>query len=222
MEAKEFKTKIYDELSVIAKALANPNRLRIIELLAQAPSPVEYIAKQTGMSIANASQHLQTLKGAHLVSTEKRGKYNFYALASQKVFNTWSALRELGFSHNAEINKLVNDYRSEKHSLESVTSEELQKRLKEGRTVIIDVRPEEEYKAGHIADSISMPNAELLKKIDQLSKDKEIVAYCRGPLCAQADDAIEILHNNGFEAKRLDDGFPEWEASGRPVEMSGE
>lgn len=221
MKATDFKTKIYEELAVIAKALANPNRLRIIELLAQGACPVEYIAKHAGLSIANASQHLQTLKGAHLVSTEKRGKYNYYTLANEKVFNTWSALRELGFSQNAEILKLVNDYRSKKSSLESVTSSELRKRLKEGKTLVIDVRPAKEYESGHITDSISMPNDELLKNIDKLSKDKEIVAYCRGPLCAQADDAIEILREKGFQAKRLDEGFPEWEASGLPVEMNG-
>lgn len=221
MKAWEFKIKIYDELAQIAKAMANPNRLRIIELLAQAPSPVEYIAKQTGLSVANASQHLQTLKGAHIVTIEKRGKYNFYRLANQKVFNTWSALRELGFSQNAEISRLVNNYRSQKQSLETITSEELKQRVKEGKTLIIDVRPSPEYEAGHIAESISIPNDELKQNIDKLSKDKEIVVYCRGPLCARADDAIEVLHKNGFTAKRLVDGYPEWEALGYPVEMNG-
>ncbi|MEX2603284.1 MAG: metalloregulator ArsR/SmtB family transcription factor, partial [Gracilimonas sp.] len=219
--ASDFKNKIYNELAVITKAIANPNRLRIIELLAQAPSPVEYVAKQTGLSIANTSQHLQTLKAARLVTIEKRGKYSFYALANEKVFKAWSSLRELGFSQNAEIGKLVQDYRTTRQSLESVGSDELLSRIENENVLVLDVRPNEEYEAGHIAFSVSIPRSELLDKLKNLPKDKEIVAYCRGPLCAMADDAVQILREHGFNAKRLEFGFPEWEAKGLPVQVNG-
>lgn len=220
MDIKEFKSKIYNELAVVTKAISNPHRLRIIELLAQAPCSVEYITKQTGLSTANASQHLQTLKVARLVTIEKRGKYNFYALTNKKVFEAWSSLRELGFSQNAEIGRLVQDYRTSRQSLEIVRSDELMNRIEKDEILVIDVRPKEEYEAKHITSAVSVPKRELLEKIKKLPKDKEIVAYCRGPLCAMADDAVHILREKGFNAKRLEFGLPEWEAEGLPVEMN--
>lgn len=218
MNVRDFKNRIYNELASIAKALANPHRLEIIELLAQGPSPVEYIAENTGISIANASQHLQTLKKARLVISEKRGKYSYYSLSNSGVFELWRSMRDLGFSQNAEIEKLLQDFRKSRHNLESVSSDELLERIEQGKAIVLDVRPREEYEAGHIASALSIPQNELIDKLKSLPKNKEIIAYCRGPLCAMADDAIKLLQENGYRATRFDAGFPGWKTQGLPVE----
>lgn len=218
MNVRDFKNRIYNELASIAKALANPHRLEIIELLAQGPSPVEYIAENTGISIANASQHLQTLKKARLVISEKRGKYSYYSLSNTGVFELWRSMRDLGFSQNAEIEKLLQDFRKSRHNLESVSSDELLERIEQGKAIVLDVRPREEYEAGHIASALSIPQNELIDKLKSLPKNKEIIAYCRGPLCAMADDAIKLLQENGYRATRFDAGFPGWKTQGLPVE----
>jgi len=218
MNVRDFKNKIYNELASITKALANPNRLEIIELLAQCPCSVEYIANNTSLSIANASQHLQTLKSARLVITEKRGKYSFYSLANKNVFEVWNSMRELAFSQNAEIEKLMKEFRESRRNLESVTSSQLLDRIQQGKALLLDVRPREEFEAGHIASALSIPQDELIERLKELPKDKEIVAYCRGPLCAMADDAVELLNSHGFKAVRLETGFPEWKVKGFPID----
>ncbi|MFO8028569.1 MAG: metalloregulator ArsR/SmtB family transcription factor [Cyclonatronaceae bacterium] len=217
MNARDFKNKIYNELASITKALANPHRLEIIELLAQGPSPVETIAENTGLSIANASQHLQTLKSARLVEMEKRGKYSFYSLQSSGVFELWKTLRDLGFAQNAQIDKLLQDFRKSRHNLESVNSDELLERIEQGVALVLDVRPREEYEAGHIVSALSIPQNELIENLKSLPKNKEIIAYCRGPLCAMADDAIKLLNEYGYRATRLESGYPEWEINGLPT-----
>ena len=218
MEVREFKNHIYNELASISKAMGNAHRLEIIELLAQGAASVEYIAENTEMNVANASQHLQTLKQARLVKTQKKGKYNYYSLSSPKVFELWKAMRELGFSQNAEIERLVKDMQESRQSLEFVSSDELFERIQKGQALAIDVRPYEEYEEGHISGAISIPKEELLEKIQQLPRDKEIVAYCRGPLCAMADEAVEMLREQGYKAKRLEEGYPEWQTKGLPSE----
>lgn len=218
MSVRDFKNKIYSELADITKAMANPHRLEIIELLAQGPNPVENIAKNTGLNIANASHHLQTLKKARLVTSRKKGKYSFYSLSSMKVFEAWKAMRELGFSQNAQIEKMLRDFRTSRYTLESVTTAQLLNRLEEGKAVVLDARPREEYEAGHIASAISIPQDELIQKLKKLPKDKEIIAYCRGPLCAMADDAVKVLNEHGYRAVRLDMGYPEWQTKGLPIE----
>lgn len=210
MDIRDFKTKIYSELATVTKALANPHRLEVIELLAQAPCSVEYIAEQTRLSIANASQHLQVLKKARLAKAEKKGKYNYYSLSNSKVYEVWKSLRELGFSQNAEIERLIRDFRNDRQSLETVSLQDLQQRLEDNEVLVLDVRPNEEYQEGHIPGAISIPTGELEERIKDLPKDKQIVAYCRGPLCAMADDAVELLKQHGFESKRLEEGYPEW------------
>lgn len=202
----------------MVKALANPLRLEIVDLLAQGPCSVEYIAAQIHQSIANASQHLQVLKNARLVEYEKRGKFTYYRLADTMVYETWQTLRNLGYNRLPEIQKLVNDYRQAKHNLESITSEELMKRVKQKDVLILDVRPAEEYDEGHIPNAISIPYNLLTNKLQELSHDTEIVAYCRGPLCALSDDAVEILKKNGYNAKRLEDGYSEWKIEGFPID----
>lgn len=210
MDVRDFKTKIYSELATVTKALANPHRLEIIELLAQGSSSVEYIADQTQLSIANTSQHLQVLKKARLAKAEKRGKYNYYSLTNPKVYEIWTTLRELGFSQNAEIERLIRDFRNDRQSLETVSLQDLQKRIKNNEVLVLDVRPHEEYKEGHIPGAISIPTRQLEQRMKDLPKDKQIVAYCRGPLCAMADDAVALLKQYGFDSKRLDEGYPEW------------
>jgi len=211
MNAREFKNKIYSELATVSKALSNPHRLEIIELLAQGPSSVEHIAEETDLSVASASHHLQLLKKARLVATRKKGKYRYYSLASEKVFEVWTALRTLGISQNAEINRLMKDFRESHHNLEPISTEDLQKRLNDGEALLIDVRPGEEYSAGHIASAMSIPKSELLQRLKDLPKDKEIVAYCRGPFCTMADEAIALLEKEGYRTTKLDIGYPEWE-----------
>lgn len=222
MNAREFKNSIYSELVTITKALASPQRLEIIELLAQGPNSVEYIAEQTGLSIANASHHLQVLKKARLAKAERRGKYSYYSLTNRKIYAVWKSMRELGFSQNAEIKQLVHDFRNARQSLESISLDELQRRIKNDEILLLDVRPEEEYEEGHIADAVSFPGKDLEKRIRELPNDKEIIAYCRGPLCTMADNAVELLRKNGFRSKRLNMGYPEWMLQNSPAEQSPE
>lgn len=210
MNARDFKARIYSELATVTKALANPHRLEVLELLAQGPRPVEYIAEHTRLSIANASQHLQVLKKARLAKAEQKGKYNYYSLSNSRVYEVWKSLRDLGFSQNAEIERLIRDFRNDRQSLETVSLQDLQQRIDNNEVLVLDVRPEEEYEEGHITGAISIPTGELEERIKDLPKDKQIVAYCRGPLCAMADEAVELLRQHGFESKRLDEGYPEW------------
>lgn len=218
MNVRNFKNKIYSELVSITKALANPHRLEVIELLAQGACTVEYIADHTELSVANASHHLQVLKKARLAKAEKKGKYSYYSLANPQVYVVWKSLRELGFSQNAEIERLIRDFRNDRHSLETVSLADLQKRIENHEVLLVDVRPEEEYEEGHITNAVSIPTKKLEDRIKDLPKNKEIIAYCRGPLCAMADEAVEMLRNNGFRSKRLEMGYPEWMLQNFPIE----
>jgi rhodanese-related sulfurtransferase len=218
MKARTVKTSIYKEMSGVTKALGNPHRLEILDLLAQGAVPVEYISSHTTLSIANASQHLQVLKRAGLVRHDRKGKYIYYSLASEDVFEAWYALRKLGFSQNSKITSLLDDYRRKKGALKTITTDQLTQKMEQEDLLILDVRPEQEYRQAHIAGAISTPRHELIERLQHLSKSKEIVAYCRGPLCLLADEAIELLNSEGYRASRLDIGFPDWQAKGLPVE----
>lgn len=220
MTKREFKDKVYGELSKITKALANPHRLEIVELLAQGDYSVEQISLQTSLSVANTSQHLQVLKGAQLVDVDRKGNFIYYRLSSEKVFKAWKALRELGVEQIVSIERLVKDFRQSKFKFESVTVEELIKKIETGKVTILDVRPETEYKRGHIANSVSIPFDQLSKRMNELSKRKEIIAYCRGPFCVFADEAVAMLLKAGYKARRLDEGFPDWSAMGLPIESN--
>lgn len=220
MNKREFKDKVYSELARITKSLANPHRLEIIELLAQGEFSVEQIATQTNLPIANASQHLQVLKGAQLVDITRNGNFIHYRLSNSNVFKTWRALRELGVERIAAIEKLVKDFRQSHFKYESVTIDELLQKIESGKVTVLDVRPETEYNKGHIADAISIPLDELKKRLNELSKRKEIVAYCRGPFCVYADEAIAILNKAGYKATRLEEGFPDWKLMNLPIEVS--
>ena len=217
MEKREFKNKVYSLLSQMVKAMGNPHRLEIIDLLGQSGRTVEEIANETEISIANASQHLQVLKASNLVEVEREGNYIRYHLANDKIFKTWSILREVGFERVAEIDKLIQDYRDKRNVLEAITIDELVTRMKSKNTVLLDIRPIEEFKTGHIPGALSVPLETLSTIIKTLPKNKVYIAYCRGPLCVFADEAVGILYKRGYKAKRLEEGFPDWKLRGLPV-----
>jgi rhodanese-related sulfurtransferase len=217
-DKRVFKDKIYDELASVTRSLGNAHRLEIIELLAQGEFSVEQIAEQTHLSVANASQHLQILKAAQLVDSHRTGHFINYRLANVNVFKAWKALRALGIERNATIGKVVAEFRKSKFDYEAVTIDELVRRIKSGKVTILDVRPEHEYKKGHIANALSIPIDQLAKRLKELPKRAEVVAYCRGPFCVFADEAVAILSKAGYKARRLEEGFPDWSIMGLPVE----
>lgn len=220
MNKREFKDNVYTELSKVAKAMANPHRLEIIDLLAQGPFSVEQIANYTGMSVANASQHLQTLKNAKLVKISRNGNFINYSLAGENVFNAWASLRELGFAYNADVEKIIQNFRNGHNSaMDAVDMETLGILLKNDEIILVDVRPEEEFNRGHIHKAISIPFEKLKGSLDKLPKNKIIVAYCRGPFCVYADEAVALLKNEGYKVKRMDKGYPEWLSKGFPVDQ---
>jgi rhodanese-related sulfurtransferase len=220
MKKRVFKDNVYSELAKITKSMANPHRLEIIELLAQGEFSVEQIAKHTGLSVANASQHLQVLKGAYLVDINRHGNFIYYRLSDSNVFKAWKALRDLGVERIATIEKVVKDFRKSKFGFETVTIDGLIGKLRSGKVTILDVRPESEFKQGHIANAISIPINELSKRLKDIPKQTEVVAYCRGPFCLYADEAIRILSKAGYKVARLEEGFPDWKLQGLPVEIS--
>lgn len=220
MEKRAFKNKIYQELAKIMKALSNSNRLEILELLAQGRFSVAEIADQTDISGANASQHLQVLKQVQLVDTQREGNHVYYKLADQSVYKAWKALRDLGIERMAEIERTLRKFRESRKSLETLSGLELADKMRKEDITIIDVRPQHEFNNGHIAGALNIPVEELSEKLDNLPRDQEIVAYCRGPFCVFADDAVELLRDKGYNAKRLDEGFPEWMLDELPVEST--
>ncbi len=218
MNKRNFKDKVYAELSKVTKALSNPHRLEIIDLLAQGPFSVEETARYTGMSVANASQHLQTLKNAKLVSITRNGNFIHYSLAGENVFNAWAGLRELGMAYNAEVEKIVSDFRRGYGEMDAVNADVLVRMLEKNEVILLDVRSEEEYNRGHIHRAISAPVDKLGKHLKNLPKNKMIVAYCRGPFCVYADEAVAMLKKKGYKATRMHEGYPDWELKGLPVE----
>jgi rhodanese-related sulfurtransferase/DNA-binding transcriptional ArsR family regulator len=208
MDKRAFKDKVYTVLAGLVKAMANPHRLEIIDLLAQSERSVEEIANETGMSVANASQHLQVLKQSQLVHVKRDGNFVLYRLASDDVYRSWKDLREIGMKSLAEVEKIVRDFRSQKNSFEPVTIDELLSR--QSNTILLDVRPELEFNAGHIPDAINIPIDQLPKRLGELKKSKQYVAYCRGPFCVFADEAVQLLVKKGFKANRLEEGYLDW------------
>ncbi len=219
MEKRVFKDKIYSILAGIVKAMANPHRLEIIDLLSQGEKSVEEIASETNMSVANASQHLQVLKSANLVEIRREKNFIHYRLAHEDIYKSWQNLRDLGLERVAEIEKVINDFREIKDGLEPINLDELLSRLKSKNIVLLDVRPESEFKKGHIPQAINIPVKELSASFKQLPKNKEYIAYCRGPFCVFADEAVNMLSKKGFKARRLVEGFPDWKSRGLKVEV---
>ncbi|HEV8320324.1 MAG TPA: metalloregulator ArsR/SmtB family transcription factor [Myxococcota bacterium] len=212
-----FKDRLYGQFARIGKALSSAHRLELLELLAQGDRTVEALATETGLSMANASQHLQALRAAGLVENEKRGLFVHYRLSDPSVFEVSRALRTVAERRLADLQRLVRDHFGDRSDPEPVSMEELLDRARSGRVVILDTRPATEYDSGHIAGALSVPIGELKQRLKQLPKGKEFVAYCRGPYCVYADRAVELLRANGRRARRLSAGFPEWKATGLPV-----
>jgi rhodanese-related sulfurtransferase/predicted transcriptional regulator len=210
MEKRIFKDKAYSILATMIKAMANPHRLEIVDLLGQGEKTVEEIANETNMSIANTSQHLQVLKGANLVEIRREGNFINYKLAHEEIYRSWQMLRELGLKHIADMERLVKDFREKRSSLEALGIDELLTKMKSKNVVVLDVRPKTEYENGHIPGAVNIPIDELATQLKKLPKNKEYVAYCRGPFCVFADDAVQILVQKGYKAKRLEEGYPDW------------
>ena len=215
-----FKDQLFEQFARIGKGLASGRRLELLELLAQGERTVEELAAESGMSVANTSQHLKALREAQLVAVRREGLYARYRLANEQVFALWQALRDLGSARLTEIRQIVETYLTDREILNGITCKELQQRLKNRSVVVLDVRPEREYQAGHVAGARSIPLTELRARLKELPKRKEIVAYCRGPYCVYADEAVALLRLRGRKATRLETGFPDWKAQGLPVETA--
>jgi rhodanese-related sulfurtransferase/predicted transcriptional regulator len=215
---RQFKDELYAQFARIGKALSNPHRLELVELLAQGERTVEELANEANLPIANASQHLQVLRAAQLVDVRRDGLYAYYRLSNERVFRVWQALRDLGDLQLAEVSRLVQSFLQDRGSLQSISATELVERMQAGDVLILDVRPELEYRSGHIPEARSVPIDELEARLSELPRDQEIIAYCRGPYCVFADEAVNLLQNHGYRARRLIDGLPDWQALNLPVE----
>lgn len=215
---RQFKDEIYAQFARIGKALSNSHRLELVELLAQGERTVEDLAREANLPIANASQHLQVLRAAQLVDVHRKGLYAYYRLSDERVFRVWQALRDLGDLQLAEVSRLVQSFLQDRGPLQSINAAELVERMEAGDVVILDVRPELEYQSGHIPEARSIPIGELDARLDELPRDQEIIAYCRGPYCIFADEAVTLLQKHGYRVRRLVEGLPDWQALNLPVE----
>lgn len=210
------KDALFDAFAEVAKAMASGRRAEIVDVLVQGERSVEQLADEIGQSVANTSHHLRAMARAGVLRTRRDGTRIFYMLASESVGEVWAAMRDIATEHVAAINELAKAYIGDRAGLEPVTRRELEARLRAGDTVVLDVRPAAEFEAGHIAGARSVPVADL-RRLRSLAKDIEIVAYCRGPFCVYADDAVRQLRRRGFKAHRLEDGYPEWKRAGLPI-----
>jgi rhodanese-related sulfurtransferase/predicted transcriptional regulator len=218
MSTHPLKRSLYQSLAKIAHALANGNRLQLLEFIAQGERGVEQLAAMAGLSVANTSQHLQGLRQAGLVVPRKEGQRVYYSIAGSEVIQLCTALRCTGEARVAEVERLVRDFIGHRDEFERIPAEELLERIKKGLVTVIDVRPPEEFAAGHLPGAINIPIDRLESELGKLPKKREIVAYCRGPYCLMSFEAVRKLRARGFKARRLETGFPEWKAAGLPIE----
>jgi rhodanese-related sulfurtransferase/DNA-binding MarR family transcriptional regulator len=221
MASGEAKAALFDGLASVAQALGSGRRAEIVDVLAQGERSVDELAGEISQSVANTSQHLQVLTRAGLVRSRREGTRAIYRLASEQVAELWSAVRDVAVRHLAEVSVLADEYLGDRNGVERVSAVELEQRLARGTVVVLDVRPEREYAAGHIAGARSAPIDELDALLPKLPRRREIVAYCRGPYCVYADDAVRLLRARGLKACRLDVGYPEWQRAGLPVASTG-
>lgn len=217
VEKRRFKGLLYEQFARIGKACANPHRLELLDVLAQGERTVEALAEETQMSIANTSQHLQILRTSRLVETRRAGVSIYYRLASPEVKALWLSLRQTGEQQLAEVDQLVSTFLQDRTPLTLITVEELCEGLQAERILLLDVRPREEYQAGHLPEAHSIPLTELKTRLAELPHTREIVAYCRGPYCVFADEALVLLRTHGYSARRLAEGVPEWQQRGLPI-----
>jgi rhodanese-related sulfurtransferase len=213
-----FKAAIYEQIARMGKAVASPSRLELLDLLSQGPRTVEALARQTGQTVANTSHHLQALRSARLVDADKAGLYVTYRLATPQVGEFFLQLRTLAESRLADIERVSRQYLEERGAMEAVRDDELVRRVRAGEVTLVDVRPREEFLAGHIPGAISVPLTDLKKRLGEIPKGRDIVAYCRGPYCVMALDAVDVLRRRGFRAHRMEHGVPEWRARGWRVD----
>ena len=217
---REFKLQLYDQLARVSKAISSPRRLELVDILAQGEHTVEELATLSAMSVANTSRHLQSLRAARLVTVRRAGLYGHYQLADERVFELWQAVRDLGQARLASVRELVKTRFAHHGTPEPVGLVELLDRLRSGQVIVLDARPEREFRAGHIPGAVSIPVEDLEAHLHVLPIDQDIIAYCRGPYCALADQAVATLMANGHRARRLALGFPDWRAAGHPVERA--
>jgi rhodanese-related sulfurtransferase/predicted transcriptional regulator len=210
MKGREFKDAMYNGLSKLLKALSNPYRLEIIEMLSQGEKSVEGIVQTTNLSIANASQHLQVLKNNNIVKSRKDGRYVYYSLINDDFLSLYQHVIKYAVTEIAELEKIMNRQREDHKSLNAVSIDELENMIENKNVLLLDVRPSIEYEFGHITGAVSVPMNELMEKLKSITKDKEIIAYCRGPFCVLADEAVKLLSEQGYNVRRLDEGYPEW------------
>jgi rhodanese-related sulfurtransferase/DNA-binding transcriptional ArsR family regulator len=218
MSSGNFKHDLFNQFARVAKAMSSGNRLELLEFLAQGERSVDALAEVSGMTVANTSQHLQQLRQAGLVESRKEGLRVYYRLSGDDVLELLDSVRQVAERHLAEVDRLVRDYLTSRDNLEPVLREDLLQRVKEGLVMVLDVRPAEEYRSGHLPGAVNVPLGELEGHLEQLDPQREVVAYCRGPHCILAFEAVARLRAQGISARRLQDGFPEWKGSGLPVE----
>lgn len=218
MSSGSFKHDLFSQFARVGKALSSANRLELLEFMAQGERSVDELATVTGLTVANTSQHLQQLRQAGLVASRKQGLKVYYSLRGDDVITLFNALRNVAERHVTDVEHLVNTYLTVKDDLEPIPRKELLERVKQGLVTVLDVRPPEEYAAGHVPGAINVPLKELEQYLDHLDSEHEIVAYCRGPHCVLAFDAVARLRQKGLKARRLEEGFPEWKLAGLAVE----
>lgn len=217
---RRFKDGLYEQFARLGKAVSAPKRIELLDLLCQGPRTVEALAEQAAMSVANASQHLQVLRGARLVEAEKKGLYVEYRVADEGVCGFFLALRGVAESRLAEVDQVTRDYFATRGAMEPVAGDELLARVKRGEVTVLDVRPEEEFRAGHVPGALSIPVGELAARLKEVPKGRAVVAYCRGPYCVMAVEAVALLRKRGYRADRMEQGVLEWRARGWRVETS--
>jgi len=222
MNGREFKDSVFGLFAGMAQAFASPKRLELLDILIQGERDVETLAATAGLTVVNTSRHLQKLKQTRLVETRRDGVRIFYRIADAEVANCWKNLQRLAERRLSDLNNVVDKFFSDREGLEPISGEALIGRLRRGDVTVVDVRPAEEYRSGHIRNAVSIPLAELKRRLSRLPADREIVAYCRGPYCVLAVEAVDILRRAGRKACRLTDGFPEWKAAGRPIQSEKE
>jgi rhodanese-related sulfurtransferase len=220
MQAREMKDGVYAQFARVGKAVSAPKRIELLELLCQGPRTVEALADQAALSVANASQHLRILLGARLVEAQKQGLFVEYRLADEGVLKFVHAMRTLAEARLAEVRAITEAYLKTRGSLERVSSDDLMQRVRNGEVTILDVRPAQEYRAGHIPGARSVPVSELKRHLEDLPKNREIVAYCRGPQCVMAIEAVALLRKRGFRAQRMEQGVMDWRARGWRLDKS--
>lgn len=211
------KDTLLEQFAAVAKAVGHPHRFALLEHLAQGERTVEGLAERTGLSIANVSQHLQTMRRSGLLVARREGKFVLYRLADDSVLGLMHAIHRVAERNMAEVEGIVRGYFSERDAMEPVSRSELRKRMKDGLVTVLDVRPAEEFALGHVPGAVNIPVSELKRRFSELPKKHEIVAYCRGPFCVMAFEAVSLLREHGFKSRRLEDGMPEWRAAGLPM-----